>query len=230
MAVDESSPLRGKQQAFVDNYFLCDFNATEAAKKSGYSGSRQVLAAIGSENLSKPHIQAAIQARMREKTMQADEVLYRLSKMAAGTMADFLEFSNDYGGHGNGVAIDLYTARGRGMLGLIRDIEMQERVVRVDDAEQTLERTIKLKLHDAKDALKTLARIWGLGGDTRGTPENPLVVATMELALAEKSDDELKKSLAALATAAATVAGIGRAAIPGGGGDAGGHGAPAQGG
>lgn len=228
MAVNESSPLRGKQQVFVDNYFLCDFNGTEAAAKSGYKGNRQTLAAIASENLSKPHIQAAIQARMREKTMQADEVLYRLSKMATATMADFLEFSNDRGGHENKVEIDLHRARGRGALGLIRDLEINETVVSVEDAEQVLARKVKIKLHDAKDALKTLARFWGLdGGDTRGTAENPLVVATM--GLEEKSDDELKKSLAALATAAATVAGVGRTAVPGNGGDAGGDGTPAKG-
>lgn len=228
MAVNENTPLRGKQQAFVDNYFLCDFNGTEAAAKSGYSGSRQVLAAIASENLSKPHIQAAIQARMREKTMQADEVLYRLSKMAAATMADFLEFSNDRGGHDNEVAIDLYRARGRGALGLIRDLEIDETVASAGGGEQVRARKIKIKLHDAKDALKTLARVWGLDGDTRGTAENPLVVATVDLA--ERSDDELKNSLAALATAAAAVAGIGRTAVSGNGGNAGGNGASAEGG
>jgi phage terminase small subunit len=51
--------LTSKQQRFVAEY-LIDSNATQAAIRSGYSA--RTAAAIGSENLTKPEIAAAIQA------------------------------------------------------------------------------------------------------------------------------------------------------------------------
>ena len=48
--------LTGKQQRFVDYY---DGNASQAADKAGYSNPRQA----GSENMAKPDIKKAIQAR-----------------------------------------------------------------------------------------------------------------------------------------------------------------------
>lgn len=55
--------LSPKQQAFVDVY---DGNATEAAKIAGYKGNEKTLSVVGSENLAKPYIWAAIQARDAE--------------------------------------------------------------------------------------------------------------------------------------------------------------------
>lgn len=50
-------PLSPKQKAFVENYAACG-NATEAARKAGYRKPRSV----GSENLTKPDIKAALTA------------------------------------------------------------------------------------------------------------------------------------------------------------------------
>lgn len=80
--------LTTKQRAFVEHYLTC-WNASEAARRAGYAGSRANQA--GQEYLSKPDIQAAIQARLAELKMGADEVLTRLSDHARGTMEDFLQ-------------------------------------------------------------------------------------------------------------------------------------------
>ncbi len=57
-----------KQERFVEEY-LVDHNATQAAKRAGYS--EKTAYSIGSENLKKPEIAAAIaagEARLRRKT------------------------------------------------------------------------------------------------------------------------------------------------------------------
>lgn len=41
-------------------------NATEAARIAGYKGNRQTLGSVGEENLRKPEIIAAIQARVQD--------------------------------------------------------------------------------------------------------------------------------------------------------------------
>src|ERR1700735_845857 len=51
--------LNPKQIRFVEEY-LIDLNATQAAIRAGYS--RKTAYAIGSENLRKPEIKAALQA------------------------------------------------------------------------------------------------------------------------------------------------------------------------
>jgi hypothetical protein len=63
--------LTHKQQAFVE-YYLQNWNATLSAKKAGYRGNDNVLASIGSENLTKPAIQRYIQARLIELGKHTD--------------------------------------------------------------------------------------------------------------------------------------------------------------
>lgn len=53
-----------KQEIFVDEYLAC-FNATEAAKRAGYS--EKTAYSIGQENLTKPEIKQAIAQAMNER-------------------------------------------------------------------------------------------------------------------------------------------------------------------
>lgn len=55
--------LTPKQKAFADEFLKCG-NATEAAKRAGYS--EQSAGQIGAENLSKPHISSYIQERQKQ--------------------------------------------------------------------------------------------------------------------------------------------------------------------
>lgn len=75
--------LVGKQKPFVE-YYLQTFNATKAAELAGYKGNNQTLRAVGYENLTKPHIKAAIDRRISEIGVTSDEVIARLSAMARG--------------------------------------------------------------------------------------------------------------------------------------------------
>lgn len=169
-------PLTTKQQAFIDQYFLCNFNGTEAAARAGYKGNRQTLSVVASENLRKPKIRSAIRERLKEQTIAADEVLWRLSQQATASYEDFLALADERPDHpaaGADVDIDLYKARDRGRLHVIRDFETTETVLQSDDGREiTLTRRTKLKLHDQQRALELLARHYGLFADP-GTEDNP---------------------------------------------------------
>lgn len=81
--------LTPKQKAFAD-YYIETGNATEAAKKAGYSkgSARQ----IGTENLSKPSISAYIADRTKpteeKRIATADDVMVFLTSMMNGEIKD----------------------------------------------------------------------------------------------------------------------------------------------
>lgn len=79
----KSKKLTPRQRIFVERY-LVNKNATKAALEAGYS--KNTAAKIGSENLHKPEIKAAIDAEMAELTkrnaLDADWVLQRLKAIA----------------------------------------------------------------------------------------------------------------------------------------------------
>jgi phage terminase small subunit len=126
--------LTDKQQAFISAYLACGFNATEAARRAGYSD--RTAHAIGWENLRKPEIATAIQQGLAERTMTADEVLARIAEQARSTMDDFLD---DEG------AVDLKRARERGKLHLVK-------------ARSTTKEGERIELYSAQSALELLAK------------------------------------------------------------------------
>ena len=81
-----------KQQRFVEEY-LIDLNATQAAIRAGYS--KKSARAVGSENLTKPDIRAAVaeaqQARSERTKIGADWVLARLADEADADLADLYD-------------------------------------------------------------------------------------------------------------------------------------------
>lgn len=74
-----------KQQRFVEEY-LVDLNATQAAIRAGYS--KKTAQRIGSENLSKPLVEAAIMnsmdKRSKKTAVTAEMVVEGLLKEARG--------------------------------------------------------------------------------------------------------------------------------------------------
>lgn len=81
--------LTPKQQAFAD-YYLELGNATEAAKRAGYS--EKTAYAIGNENLSKPEISAYIAERMEqiqgERIATIEEVMQFYTSVMRGEEKD----------------------------------------------------------------------------------------------------------------------------------------------
>lgn len=77
--------LNVRQKAFCEYYVEC-CNATEAAKKAGYS--EKTAYSIGNENLKKPEIKRYIKEimdnKLSENILSANEVLSLLSDIARG--------------------------------------------------------------------------------------------------------------------------------------------------
>ena len=76
-------PLTPKQERFVAEY-LIDLNATQAAIRAGYSV--KTAGSVGSENLTKPEIKAAVEvgqaARAAKAGITADRVLEEVRRLA----------------------------------------------------------------------------------------------------------------------------------------------------
>ena len=87
--VKKEGKLTPKQEAFVDAYIETG-NATEAAKRAGYS--EKTAGAVGAENLKKPKIKQAIEARQAEirskRTADITEVMEFLTSALRGELTD----------------------------------------------------------------------------------------------------------------------------------------------
>ena len=153
------SNFTAKQKAFIDHYLIC-LNGTEAARRAKYKGDDNTLAVIASQNIRKLHIKEEIERRLKEQTMSADEVLYRLQQQAKGSLSDFLEIGED-----NSFWIDLNKASEAGVLHLVKEIRQDKKSFTYDDG--TVETTYKttVKIHDSQSALDKLMRYYGLYDD-----------------------------------------------------------------
>ena len=81
-----------KQKRFVEEY-LIDLNATQAAIRAGYSP--DTAKSIGSENLSKPDISAAVAKAMAERSKRTginqDRVLQELARIGFARITDVMD-------------------------------------------------------------------------------------------------------------------------------------------
>jgi len=127
-----------RQQVFLEEYLKC-WNASEAARKAGFKGKANV---VGPRLLANVSIQQAIQARLNELKMSADEVLVRLADQARGSMADFIQVTED-----GQIRISLAKAD---KLHLVRKVSL------------TAEGGLQIELYDSQDALKLLGQHYKL--------------------------------------------------------------------
>lgn len=77
-----------KQRRFIAEICV-DGNRTQAAIRAGYSPDSAY--SIGSENLKKPEIKAAVDLRMAELSLPADQVVKRISDNARTRLNDYLK-------------------------------------------------------------------------------------------------------------------------------------------
>ena len=85
-------PVTKKQKRFVEEY-LIDLNATQAAIRAGYSP--DTAKSIGSENLTKPDIRAAVDKaeaeRSRRTGVNQDRVIREIAKLAFLNPVDVID-------------------------------------------------------------------------------------------------------------------------------------------
>jgi phage terminase small subunit len=139
--------LSNKQRVFIE-YYLQSWNASEAARLAGYKGKANV---VGPRLLANVSIAAAIQARIEELKISADEVLLRLAEHARGDMADFVDPQT--------LTIDFDTAAQKNKMRLVKKVKVVTRKEpsRDGDTVDTIE-AVEFELYDAQAALALLGR------------------------------------------------------------------------
>lgn len=144
--------LSAKQQLFVDEYLQC-LNATQAALRAGYS--KKTAHAIGWENLRKPEISEAIDQRLQESAMSANEVIARLTEHASGDMGDFWSIQD------NGDPVLDLTG---GKLRLIKKMKVKTTSRTISDIDYVTTE-VDFELYDAQAALVHLGKYHKLFAD-----------------------------------------------------------------
>jgi len=138
---DESEALTDLQKLFIEHYLQC-LNATEAAVRAGYGAKdRHGFQSIGSENLSKPIIRQAIDARLKEVAMGTDEIIARLASQARGSMDDFIDAETGL--------LDFKRAREAGKLHLLKKVRVRAKKT----LSGTIVETVEFEQYDAQAAL-----------------------------------------------------------------------------
>lgn len=140
--------LTGKQLRFVEEYMI-DLNASAAARRAGYAPKRADV--IGFENLRKPEIQQAIQAKRRERSastgITAERVVKEIARIAFADPRSVMEWS------AHGVTL-------RDSASLTDD--QAAAVMEVSETRSESGGSLKVKLHNKVEALEKLARHVGL--------------------------------------------------------------------
>jgi len=142
--------LTPKQSRFVEEY-LIDLNGKQAAVRAGYSA--KSAEAQASRLLRNTAVQAALgeamQARSQRTEVTADRVVAELAKLAFADMRDYWPRP--------GETIDLHRLD-EDRTAAVEEISISETV----DRAGVLHRRTRLKLHDKKGALDSLARHLGM--------------------------------------------------------------------
>lgn len=137
--------LPDKRKRFVDAYIgPANCCKTQAARLAGYASPTSE----GSRLYREPEVRAAVEERMRELAIPAEEILARLSEQARGNMADFVAVGED-----GSFRISLSEAGASGKLRLVKKAGYDQRG------------RPAIELYDAQSALLALAKRYGLFPD-----------------------------------------------------------------
>jgi len=143
-----------KHQRFVEEY-LQNSNATEAYQTVYPGVNRTTAASNGWRLLRTARVAEAIQARLDQAAMPADEVLARITDHARADIDDFLDADG---------AFDLTKARRGKRTALLKKLKTKTTTRTVGEMEvQTVE--VEFELHDAQAALVHLGKYHKLFAD-----------------------------------------------------------------
>lgn len=140
--IDSEPKLTNKQRVFIEEYLML-WNASEAARRAGYA----TPGVEGSRLLKNDNVSRAIQARLAELKMSADEVLTRLADHARGSMENFIDPDT--------LAIDFKRAKEAKKLHLIKKFKCTTIINAEKDTQMD---TIEFELYDAQSALVQLGK------------------------------------------------------------------------
>lgn len=114
--------LTPKQQRFVEEY-LIDMNATQAAIRAGYS--EKTARAIGSENLTKPDIAAAVAAAQAETS---ERIQVTVDDIVGGLKREAENYDDD-ASHAARVSAWAHLGKWRGMFAERSEINARLEIV-----------------------------------------------------------------------------------------------------
>lgn len=150
--------LTGKQKRFCEEYIF-DFNATRAAKAAGYS--EDTARSIGSENLSKPDIQAYI------KQLEADlSKTSGISRLMVLREHEKLAFSSIAHLRDTWITLKEFETLTPEQKACIAEIQTQTRTemkykAESEEMEPVQVDFVKIKLYDKQKALDSISKMLG---------------------------------------------------------------------
>lgn len=163
-----------KEKQFIVAYLTdAKFCAADAARACYDAKTDNSFRVIGSQILKKPHIRQAINNALETLVMPKFEVLFRLSEIAAGDIADLTDDDGNF---------DFEIAKSNGKTGLIYQLETDRQILEVssetvdapgadgDGEKEVLEKSItsekrKIKIYNKLNALELIARYYKLLSD-----------------------------------------------------------------
>jgi hypothetical protein len=139
--------LSARQRLFVAHYLgASKLNASDAARRAGYLNPN----VVGPRIARLPVVQAAIEAKLDEAGLTADEVLAHLSAIATASVDDFLDEAGK---------LDLKAAREAGRMACVRKLKFDE------DG-----RLREFELYSRLDALDKVAKVRRMYSEGRDDP------------------------------------------------------------
>jgi len=153
--------LKNKKHAeFVNQYFFCNFNGTEAYKATyGENLDDNSAAVNASKLLRNTQIAQEIKERFEARAMKADEVIDRLSQIARGDIAAYMD---DYG------MIDFQAARKAKKTHLLKKVK-QRTIRKMGEVKEDGTTGEDVEIHDlefetysAHEALRDMGKVHAL--------------------------------------------------------------------
>lgn len=151
----DANGLTDKQRIFIDEYFLCGLNQTEAYRRAGYEGEYKTLAANASRMIRNDNVRAEIEQRLAEHAMTANEAIARLANEARGDLADVFTDDGEF---------DFKTAKARGQTAIIKKLKRKRtsKIAPGEDEGVVIEEHFEIELYDAQAAKLALLKQWQL--------------------------------------------------------------------
>ena len=159
--------LSRSDRAFVNEYFLCGMNQTEAYMRTHPKSSYDSARANATRLIAKDSIQAEIERRLKEKQLSADEVLARMGDMARGDIADFVGIENPS---------DLLNPEYRGKTHVIKKSKRHVTISRNKDGGETENQYTELEMYSALEALEKVGKANGALSGAGETEDKPFVI------------------------------------------------------
>lgn len=150
----DQTKLTRKQKFFIERYLEC-WNATTAATDAGYSSPGP----SGARLLANPVVSAAINARMAELSLSANEVIRRLTEQATVNPSEFYVY-------------DIDPATGQQVMTGVNWREFRRRGHLVKELNFDRRGNPILKFHDSQAALEKIGKWLGLFVDRVENTQN----------------------------------------------------------